>query len=164
MPLDRTESLARTVNPLSTRVIADHLVSLSAAFFEVWRLTHHATLFVLRSSVCLASSSVPLRTYVFTPNNHFILARIHGPNSLSCQVLSTFHVALEQSFAFYIQTRIWTQIDSLRDCCFTIKQFANLPRSAAPADPYLVRYGIPHSSCLSSCGLINHASSLPSSV
>ena len=98
--MDRTDFLARSVNPLSTKVLSDSLVSLSAAFFEVWRVTYHATLFVLRSSVCLASNSVPLRTYVFTPNNHFILARIRGPNSLSCQVLSTFHVALEQSFAF----------------------------------------------------------------
>lgn len=105
MPLVITESLARIVLPLSTKVLSDSLVSLSAAFFEVWRLTYHATLFVPQSSVCLASNSVPLRTYVFNPNNHIILAGIREPNSLPCQVLSTFHIALEQTFAFVIQTR-----------------------------------------------------------
>jgi hypothetical protein len=145
VPLDRTDFLARSVNPLSTKVIADHLVSLSAAFLKWWRFHYHATLFIHHSSVCLASSSVPLRTYVFNPNNYFCLASFRRPYCLATKVLSTFHVALEQSFAFYIQTRSWTQIDSLRDCCFTIKQFANLPRSAAPVAPYLVRYGIPHS-------------------
>ena len=120
VPLDRTDFLARSVNPLSTKVLSDSLVSLSAAFFEVWRVTYHATLFVLRSSVCLASSSVPLRTYVFTPNNHFILARIRGPNSLSCQVLSTFHVALEQSFAFYsCKVGIEPTTYILEECCST---------------------------------------------
>ena len=100
MPLVITESLARIVLPLSTKVLSDSLVSLSAAFFEWWRFHYHATLFVPQSSVCLASSSVPLRTYVFNPNNHIILAGIREPNSLSRQVLSTFHVALEQTFAF----------------------------------------------------------------
>jgi len=40
----------------------------------------------------------------------------------------------------------------------------NLPRSAAPVAPYLVRYRIQHSSCLSPCGILNRISSLPSSV
>ena len=145
VPLDRTDFLARSVNPLSTKVIADHLVSLSAAFLKWWRFHYHATLFIHHSSVCLASSSVPLRTYVFNPNNYFCLASFRRPYCLATKVLSTFHVALEQSFAFYIQTRSWTQIDSLRDCCFTIKQFANLPRSAAPVASCLVRHKIPHS-------------------
>jgi len=43
-------------------------------------------------------------------------------------------------------------------------QIANLPRCAAPVAPYLVRYRIQHTSCLLPCGLLNHASSLPSSV
>ena len=58
-------------------------------------------------------------------------------NHIPCGVvLSTFHIVPEQSFAFVIQTRIWTQIDSLRDCCFTIKQFVNLPRCATPVASY----------------------------
>lgn len=166
MPLVITESLARIVLPLSTKVLSDSLVSLSAAFFEWWRIHYHATLFVPQSSVCLASSSVPLRTYVFNPNNHIILAGIREPNSHSCQVLSTFHVALEQTFAFY------ECIDRDRTCnlhCLKMllnrwATMRNLPRSAAPVAPYLVRYRIQHSSCLSPCEILNLASSLPSSV
>lgn len=120
VPLDRTDFLARSVNPLSTKVLSDSLVSLSAAFFEWWRIHYHATLFVPQSSVCLASSSVPLRTYVFNPNNHIILAGIREPNSLSCQVLSTFHVALEQTFAFYdCKVGIEPTTYILEECCST---------------------------------------------
>lgn len=38
---------------------------------------------------------------------------------------------------------------------YQIEQIANLPRCAAPVASYLVRYKIQHTSCLSSCGLLN---------
>jgi hypothetical protein len=76
------------------------LVSLSAAFFRVWRLTRRIMLFVPQSSVCLASSSQSLNRYVFFPNNYLHLASFSRPNSLACQVLSTFHIIPGQSFAF----------------------------------------------------------------
>ena len=54
------------------------------------------------SFACLASSSVPLRTYAIFPINQFRLASIPEPHSLSGEVLSTFHIVPEQSFAFVL--------------------------------------------------------------
>ena len=164
MTLVITESLARTVLPLSTNAFYGQLVSLNAAFLRVWRLTRRTMLFVLLSFASLAGYSRSLNPYAFFPNNQFNLASFPEPHSLASEVLSIFHIAPDQSFAFVIQIRNWTWIDSLRDCCFTFKQFANLPRCADPVAPYLVRYRIQHTSCLLPCGLLNHASSLPSSV
>ena len=164
MTLVITESLARTVLPLSTNAFYGQLVSLNAAFFRVWRLTRRNMLFDHLSFASLAGYSRSLNPYAFFPNNQFNLASFPEPHSLSSEVLSIFHIAPDQSFAFVIQIRNWTWIDSLRDCCFTFKQFANLPRCADPVAPYLVRYRIQHTSCLLPCGLLNHASSLPSSV
>ncbi len=98
-----TLSLARKVEPLSTKVLADHLVTLSAAFFGEWRFSRRMLLFVHLSSASLASYSTALTVYVFYPNNHFCLASFCEPNSLACQVLSTFHNIPEQSFAFCIK-------------------------------------------------------------
>ena len=95
-----TQSLARMVGPLSTEVLADHSVTLNAAFFSGWRFPRHTLLFVHLSSASLASCSTPLRVYVFYPNNHFRLASFREPYSLTCKVLSTFHNVPEQSFAF----------------------------------------------------------------
>ena len=78
-----TLSLARKVEPLSTKVLADHLVTLSAAFFGEWRFSRRMLLFDLLSSASLASFC--------------------EPNSLACQVLNTFHNIPEQSFAFCIK-------------------------------------------------------------
>ena len=69
-------------------------------------------LFVHLSSACLASSSIPLRTYVFFPNNYLSLASLSKPNSLTCRVLITFHILPEQSLRFkrlclfHIQVRL----------------------------------------------------------
>lgn len=55
----------------------------------------------------------------------------------------------------------------LKNSCLTIRQFANLPRSAAPVASCLVRHKIQHSSCLLPCELLNHASRIrnhPSSL
>lgn len=107
-----TASLASCVLPLSTRCLSAILVPLSDAFLRVWRLTRRNMLFVHLSSACLASSSVPLRTYVFFPNNHFGLASLHEPYSLACKVLITFHILPEQSLRFkrlclfHIQVRL----------------------------------------------------------
>ena len=101
MSLTCTLSLARKVESLSTKVLADHLVTLSAAFFGEWRFSRRMLLFVHLSSASLASCSTALTLYVFYPNNHFRLASFCEPNSLACQVLSTFHNIPGQSFAFY---------------------------------------------------------------
>lgn len=98
-----TLSLARKVEPLSTRCLATILVTLSAAFFGEWRFSRRMLLFVHLSSASLASYSTALTVYVFYPNNHFCLASFCEPNSLACQVLSTFHNIPEQSFAFCIK-------------------------------------------------------------
>lgn len=115
-------------------------------------------LFDLSVTAGLASHSLPLRSYDNVQINHFCLAGFGEPHSLSSVALDHFHMLPEQSFAFVRQTRNWTQIDSLRNCCITIMQFANLPRCAAPVAPYLVRYRIQHTSCLLPCGLLNHTS------
>ena len=164
MTLVITESLARTVLPLSTNAFYGQLVSLNAAFFRVWRLTRRNMLFDHLSFASLAGYSQSLNRYAFFPINQFRLAGIPEPHSLASEVLSTFHMLPEQTFAFVVQYRSWTCIDSLRGNCITIMQIANLPRCAAPVAPYLVRYRIQHTSCLLPCGLLNHASSLPSSV
>lgn len=108
-PLDRTLSLARMVNLLSTKVLSDSLVSSNAAFFGVWRITRRILLLVYQSSACLASSSIPLRTYVFNPNKHVHLASFSAPHCLSTVALSAFYSIPEQAFAFlYKQCRTWT--------------------------------------------------------
>ena len=164
MTLVITESLARTVLPLSTNAFYGQLVSLNAAFLRVWRLTRRNMLFDHLSFASLAGYSQSLNRYAFFPINQFRLAGIPEPHSLASEVLSTFHMLPEQSFAFVVQYRSWTYIDSLLWNWLTISQIANLPRCAAPVAPYLVRYRIQHTSCLLPCGLLNHASSLPSSV
>ena len=137
------------------------LVSLSAAFFRVWRLTRRIMLFVPQSSVYLASSSQSLNRYVFFPNNYLHLASFSRPNSLACRVLSTFHIIPEQSFAFcYIKEGFEPSPIPAKWNCSTTELFANLLRCAAPVAPYLVRYSIQHTSCLSSCELLNLTSSL----
>lgn len=103
MPFRVTANLASCVAVLSTRAFAGHLVSLSAAFFGEWLFSRRTLLFVLLSSACLASSSIPLRTYVFYPNNHVRLASFCEPHSVASVVLSTFHNVPGQSFAFIIK-------------------------------------------------------------
>ena len=159
-----TESLARIVLPLSTEVLADHPVTLNAAFFSGWRFPRRTYLFDHLSSASLASYSTALTVYVFFPINHFCLASFREPHCLTTVVLSTFQYVPEQSFAFVVQYRNWTYIVSLEGKCITIMQIANLPRCAAPVAPYLVRYRIQHTSCLLPCELLNGFSSLPSSV
>ena len=164
MTLVITESLARTVLPLSTNAFYGQLVSLNAAFLRVWRLTRRNMLFDHLSFASLAGYSQSLNRYAFFPINQFRLAGIPEPHSLASEVLSTFHMLPEQTFAFVVQYRSWTCIDSLRGNCITIMQIANLPRCAAPVAPYLVRYRIQHTSCLLPCGLLNHTSRLRSSL
>ena len=103
-----TESLARTVLPLSTNAFYGQLVSLNAAFFRVWRLTRRNMLFDHLSFASLAGYSQSLNRYAFFPINQFRLAGIPEPHSLASEVLSTFHMLPDQSFAFVIQTRNWT--------------------------------------------------------
>ena len=91
------------VEPLSTKVLSDHLVTLSAAFFGEWRFSRRMLLFVHLSSASLASYSTALTVYVFYPNNHFRLASFCEPHCLATVVLSTFHMLPEQSFAFCIK-------------------------------------------------------------
>lgn len=98
------------------RVISYH----SVLPFKVWRLTRRMLLFVHHSSACLASSSNPLRSYVFTPNNHFHLASFREPHCLTTEALSTFHNIPGQSFAFcYVQAGIEPATHRLEDDCST---------------------------------------------
>ncbi len=160
-----TLSLARKVEPLSTRCLATILVTLSAAFFGEWRFSRRMLLFVHLSSASLASYSTALTVYVFYPNNHFRLASFCEPNSLACQVLSTFHNIPEQSFAFWFAKLESNQLPTFpKKVALPNELFANLPRCAVPVAPYLVRYRIQHTSCLLPCELLNGFSSLPSSV
>ncbi len=100
-----TESLARTVLPLSTDAFYGQLVTLNAAFFRVWRLTRRNMLFDHLSFVSLAGYSESLNSYAFFPINQFRLAGIPEPHSLASEVLSTFHMLPEQSFAFVISKK-----------------------------------------------------------
>lgn len=100
-----TASLARSVLSLSTRVSYDHLVSLNAAFLRVWRLTRRNMLFDHLSFVSLAGCSQSLNRYAFFPINQFRLAGIPEPHSLASEVLSTFHMLPEQSFAFVVSKK-----------------------------------------------------------
>ena len=102
MTLVITESLARTVLPLSTRAFYSHLVSLNAAFLRVWRLTRRNMLFDHLSFASLAGYSQSLNRYAFFPINQFRLAGIPEPHSLASEVLSTFHMLPDQSFAFVV--------------------------------------------------------------
>ena len=68
------------------------LVPSSAAFFNEWLVSCHTMLIILQSSVYLASSSVPLRTYVFDLNKQLRLATSVAPHSISSVALSTFHI------------------------------------------------------------------------
>ena len=144
------------VNLLSTKVLSDSLVSSNAAFFRVWRITRRILLLVHQSSVCLASSSIPLRIYVFNSNKHVHLAGFSAPHCLSTVALSAFYSIPEQTFAF-IYYNAGLEPTTIRSIfrCSTIELIANLPRCAAPVASYLVRYKIQHTSCLSSCGLLN---------
>ena len=146
------------VNLLSTRVLSDSLVSSNAAFFRVWRITRRILLLVYQSSVCLASSSIPLRTYVFNPNKHIHLASFSAPHCLSTVVLSAFYSIPEQAFAFILpcaMSDLNRHLLKPNQMLYQFEQIANLPRCAAPVASYLVRYKIQHTSCLSSCGLLN---------
>ena len=138
MSLTCTRSLARKVEPLSTRCLATIRVTLSAAFFGEWRFSRRMLLFVHLSSASLASYSTALTVYVFYPNNHFCLASFCEPNSLACQVLSTFHNIPEQSFAF----------------CWMQKQGSNLlptvPKTVALPDELFCE---PTKMCCSSCSI-----------
>ena len=124
--MSRTKSLARIVNPLSTRAHYSHLVTLNAAFFRVWRLTRRTALFVLHSFVCLASNSESLNSYAFNPNNYFCLASFHRPHSHMSVVLSVFHTVPEQSLLFVV----------LRTDTKSLCKELNLPRCAVPVASY----------------------------
>ncbi len=159
MPLTITAFLARSVLSLSTRVSYDHLVSLNAAFFRVWRVTRRNMLFDHLSFVSLAGYSQSLNRYAFFPINQFRLAGIPEPHSLASEVLSTFHMLPEQSFAFCFAKLELNQLPIVHQTiALPDELFANLPRCAAPVAPYLVRYRIQHTSCLLPCGLLNHTS------
>ncbi len=100
-----TESLARTVLPLSTNAFYGQLVSLNAAFFRVWRLTRRICLLDHLSFASLAGYSRSLNPYAFFPINQFSLASLPEPHSLASVVLSTFKHIPEQTFAFIVQYR-----------------------------------------------------------
>jgi len=165
-----TASLASCVLPLSTRRLSAILVPLSDAFLRVWQLTRRNMLFVHLSSACLASSSVPLRTYVFFPNNYLSLASLSKPNSLSCRVLITFHILPEQSLRFNCLCLCLKQVRlpfrqhpiSFMVGCEGLEppKFWNLLRCAAPVASHLVRNEIQHTNCFSACGLLDGFSSV----
>jgi hypothetical protein len=118
-----TQSLARMVLPLSTRVVSDHPVSLNAAFFGEWHFSRRILLFILPSSVSLAGCSRSLNPYVFCPNNHVHLASFSEPYSLASMVLRIFHSIPRQSFAFVSIAGVEPAFDLLEGDCFTIKQY-----------------------------------------
>lgn len=111
MTLIITESLARTVLPLSTNAFYGQLVSLNAAFFRVWRLTRRICLLDHLSFASLAGYSRSLNPYAFFPINQFSLASLPEPHSLASVVLSIFKHIPEQSFAFELQS--WNRTNYL---------------------------------------------------
>ena len=157
--MSRTEFLARSVNPLSTRAVASHRVSLSAAFFSVWRLTRHIMLFDHQSSACLASSSKALTSYVFNPINHFRLASFHEPHSLRCGIKHLSHNAGAVFRFFLLQS--WNRTNYLKFKRLLLYQMSYL-RTYQDVLLLLLHillgYKIQHTSCLLPCGLLNHAS------
>jgi hypothetical protein len=155
VPLDRTESLARTVNPLSTRAIAGHLVSLSAAFFRVWRLTRHIMLFDHQSSASLASCSKALTSYVFNPINHFRLASFHEPHCFRCGIKHLSHDA-GTVFAFFFGVHCWNRTNYLKFRILLLypnelNAKVNLPRRAVPVASQ--PFGLQNTTRLMSFGL-----------
>lgn len=133
--MDRTDSLARSVNPLSTRVLTDHRVSLSAAFFNEWRFSCHIMLFDHQSSASLASCSKALTSYVFNPINHFRLASFHEPHCFRCGIKHLSHDA-GTVFAFFFGLQSWNRTNYLKFHTLLLYQMSylqsNLPRRAVP--------------------------------
>lgn len=156
-----TVSLASHVLSLSTGAFYGHPVSSSGAFFGEWRFSRRILLLVLLSFACLASSSLPLRSYAIFPNNYVRLASICRPHSLASVALTTFRSIPGQSFAFVCNSGNRTHSLSFDNTiALPLCNIANLLRCAAPVAPYLVRYRIQHTDCLSSCGLLNVFSSI----
>lgn len=158
--MSSTANLASSVLSLSTEACYGHSVSPSGAFFGEWRFSRRTLLLVLLSFVCLASSSIPLRIYAIFPNNYISLASIRRPHSLSSVALTTFHNVPGQSFAFNIKEGFEPSPIPFNGIALPLSYLRNLPRCAVPVAPCLVRHSIQHTTCLSSCGLLNGSSSL----
>jgi hypothetical protein len=151
--LSITVSLASHVLSLSTDVLADQSVSPNAAFFGEWRFSRRAQLFVLLSSVCLRSSSQSLNRYVFFPNNHIRLASFREPNSLASWVLSIFHRAPGQSFAFVSIVGVEPTVDSLEGNCLYRLAILRTHQEVLPQLLHILldtEYNTPHTFCLAS--------------
>jgi len=163
--LSRTESLARIVNPLSTRAVASHRVSLSAAFFRVWRLTRHIMLFDYQSSASLASCSRALTPYVFNPINHFRLASFHEPHSLRCGIKHLSHNA-GAVFAF-LSLQSWNRTNYLHFLKKSLYQMSYLrePTKMCCSCCFIsfwdTKYNTPHVFCLASYSTMLYESGHP---
>lgn len=128
-----TVSLASHVLSLSTEACYGHSVSPSGAFFREWRFSRRTLLLVLLSFVCLASSSIPLRTYAIFPNNYISLASIRRPHSLASVALTTFHNVPGQSFAFVSIVGVEPTIHRYQDDCITVMQYCEPTSMCCPS-------------------------------
>ena len=128
-----TVSLASHVLSLSTGAFYGHPVSPSGAFFGEWRFSRRTLLLVLLSFVCLASSSIPLRTYAIFPNNYISLASIRRPYSANSMALTTFHNVPGQSFAFVSIVGVEPTIHRYQDDCITVMQYCEPTSMCCPS-------------------------------
>lgn len=128
-----TVSLASHVLSLSTEAFYGHSVSPSGAFFGEWRFSRRTLLLVLLSFACLASSSIPLRTYAIFPNNYISLASIRRPYSANSMALTTFHNVPGQSFAFVSIVGVEPTIHRYQDDCITVMQYCEPTSMCCPS-------------------------------
>ena len=129
------------------------LVPLNAAFFEVWLFTCRIVLVIVRSSICLASSSSPLRDYVFTPNKSLWLAASATPDYPKALVLGTFRTIPGQTLRFWNATwELNPRTTVLKTVALPTELIAYNPlRCAVPVASHLVRNEIQHTYCFSAC-------------
>lgn len=90
------------VLPLSTNQPQNGLLSnfQCCVFIKRSRLCCHIMLLTHWLPVYLASSSVPLRTYVFSSSEQLRLATFVAPHCLTTAVLSTFHMIPKRTLRF----------------------------------------------------------------
>ena len=112
----------------------------------------HIVLIVHQSPVCLASSSVPLRTSVVFPNKQLWLAASVAPHCLRCGIKHLSHDA-EAVFAFfYYRISVYPKVWNVK-----LLIYFEVP---LPLLHILLGYRIQHSDCFSPCGILDHTSGL----
>lgn len=121
-------------------------------------MAYHSSYTATRPSIF----RLPCEQFDSAKNLRFQFEQTHPPCEFQCATLS-FDCGIKRllqhtgaDFRFYnTMTELNRHLLRHKSVALTIELIANLPRCAAPVASYLVRYKIQHTSCLSSCGLLN---------